>query len=135
MPVDVGKFIKSPEFGIRIVTYRDVFQSGVCEEDRLGEECRDLSAVIVLDASEMKHMGIKDGSNVRLTNQWGSVVVRAKASPQDEQKGVGFMVNSPWVNALVSGEAADGIPGFKNIDAKITVSREEITTLGELFGD
>ena len=133
MALDVGKFIKAPEYDIKIITRRDVFQASACEEDRFGDECLELSALIVLDAAEMKRMGLHDGTNVRLTSKWGSVVVRAGASPREEQKGLGFMVNGPWVNALVSDETPGGIPVFKDIKAKITISKDGITGIQELL--
>ena len=133
MALDVGKFIKAPEYDIKIITRRDVFQASVCEEDRFGDECLELSAMVVLDDAEMKRMGVKDGANVRLTSKWGSVVVRARVSPRKEQKGLGFMVNSPWVNTLVSDETPDGIPAFKDIEAKITISKDGITGIQELL--
>lgn len=133
MPVNVGKFIRPPEYDITIVTCRDVFQSSACEEDRNGKECERLSAVIVLDAAEMKRMGIQDGANVRLTSKWGSIVVKAVFSPREEQKGIGFMVNSPWSNTLVSSEITGGIPEFKNIKVKIKVSNEKIIGNKELL--
>ena len=133
MALDVGKFIKAPEYDIKIITHRDVFQASVCEEDRFGDECLELSALIVLDAAEMKRMGIQDRANVRLISKWGNVVVRARASPREEQKGLGFMVNSPWVNALVSDEMPDGMPAFKDIEAKITISKDGITGIQELL--
>lgn len=133
MAIDIGKFIKAPDYDITIVTYRDVFQAAICEEDRFGEACHEKSAAIILDPTEMKRMGIVQNSNVKITTRWGSVVVRAEASPRDEQKGIGFMVNSPWSNILVSGEAPDGIPEFKNIPATITATRENVTSLEELL--
>ncbi|MCL7415085.1 MAG: formylmethanofuran dehydrogenase [ANME-2 cluster archaeon] len=133
MPVDVGKFIKAPDYDIKVITYRDVFQAVACEEDYTGDECREMSAVIVLDAAEMKRMGFHEGKNVRLTSKWGSVVVMIKKSPREEQKGLGFMVNSPWSNALVSDEMLNGIPEFKDIEVKITGSNDEITSIKELF--
>ncbi|MCK4937619.1 MAG: formylmethanofuran dehydrogenase [Methanosarcinales archaeon] len=133
MAVNVGKFIRSPEYDITVVTYRDVFQSFACEEDRNGKECEQLSAVIVLDATEMKHMGVQDGANVKLTSKWGSIVVKAVFSPREEQKGIGFMVNSLWSNALVSDETTDGIPEFKNIKVKIKVSNETIISNKEIL--
>ena len=133
MALDVGKFIKAPEYDIKIISRRDVFQASVCEEDRFSDECLELSALIVLDAAEMKRMGIRDGANVRLTSKWSSVVVRAMASPGEEQKGLGFMVNGPWVNALVSDETPDGIPAFKDIEVKITISKDGITGIQEFL--
>lgn len=128
MAVDIGKFIKAPEYNMTIVTYRDVFQSAVCEEDRFGSEYQDMSAVITLDATQMKRMGITEGSNVRLTSKHGSVVVKTRASQQEEQKNIGFMVNSPWSNALVSIDTSGGFFGYKHIEVTMAVSKEEITS-------
>ncbi len=55
------------------------------------------------------------------------------ASPREEQNGLGFMVNGPWVNALVSDETPGGIPAFKDIYAKITISKDGITDIHELL--
>lgn len=133
MAVDVGRFIKPPEFNLKIITYRDVFQASACEEDRMGQECIERSAAIILDASFMKNMGIKDNTNVRLTSRWGSVVVKARASPRKEQPGIGFMVNSPWSNALVSDEILCGIPEYKNIESRISITKDELTDLEALL--
>ncbi|NOR48718.1 MAG: hypothetical protein GQ533_11860 [Methanosarcinaceae archaeon] len=43
------------------------------------------------------------------------------------------MVNGPWVNALVSDETPDGIPAFKDIETKITISKDRITDIQELL--
>lgn len=131
--MDVGKFIKAPEYDITIVTHRDVFQASICEEDRFGPECKEMSAVIILDNAEMKRMGISNESNVLLKSKWGSVVVKALASTKSEQKCIGFMVNSPWSNALVSDETLNGIPEYKNIHVKITTTKEELTSLEDLI--
>jgi formylmethanofuran dehydrogenase subunit D len=132
MAVDIGSFIKTPEYDIIIITYRDVFQAAACEEDRFGEECQQLSAFIVLDRAQLKHMGIKDGANVRLTSEGGSVVVKAKASSEDEQKGLGFMVNSPWSNALVSANTYDGFIEYKHITARISASKDDVIDITSL---
>ena len=133
MAVDIGKFIKAPEYDIIVVTHRDVFQASICEEDRFGMECKEMSAVIILDNTEMKRMGISNESNVLLKSKWRNVVVKARASPKSEQKGIGFMVNSPWSNALVSDETSDGIPEYKYIHVKITTTKEELTSLEDLL--
>jgi len=132
MAVDIGSFIKTPEYDIIIITYRDVFQAAACEEDRFGEECQQLSALIVLDGAQLKRMGTKDGSNVMLTSEWGSVVVKAKASPEDEQKGIGFMVNSPWSNVLVSDDTYDGFIEYKHIKARISASKDDVTDIASI---
>ncbi len=134
MGIDVGKFLKSPEFDIRITTYRDIFQVEALESNRFGEDYKKLSAAVTMSKNDLAKMGLKSGDRVKLTNNNGSIVVEVKESKRDEPGGIAFMVNSPWSNALVSGDTAGrGIPEFKNITAKVSLTRDEITELEKLM--
>ena len=75
MDMDLGKFLKSPEYEIKITTYRDIFQMEALEYDRFGAEYRNHSAVVVLGRDDLKRMSLKPGDRVRLANNCGSVVV------------------------------------------------------------
>lgn len=133
MGMDIGKFLKSPEHEIKITTYRDIFQIEALERDRFGEDYRKLSACIVIGKNDMQKMGIKDRDRVLISNKYGSVVVDVKESKKEEPGGVAFMVNSPWSNALVSDvTGGKGIPEFKEIIAKISLTKEEITSIESL---
>jgi formylmethanofuran dehydrogenase subunit D len=81
----------------------------------------------------MQKMDLKSGDHVKLFNNNGNVVVEVKESKKNEPGGLAFMVNSPWSNSLVSGETdGQGIPEFKYIKARITLSKEEITAISEI---
>lgn len=135
MGIDVGKFLKRPEFEIKITTYRDIFQAETLECDRFGAEYMKHSACLIMSKNDMAKMGLKTGDKVKLANNYGSVVVEVRESRRDEPGGVAFMVNSPWSNALVSNETGGkGIPGFKNITARISLAKDEVTTLESLMG-
>jgi len=57
-------------------------------------------------------------------------VVEVRETKREEPGGIAFMVNSPWSNALVSGETGGkGIPEFKDIKAKISLSRMRLRGL------
>ncbi len=134
MGIDVGKFLKAPEYEIKITTYRDIFQVEALERDRFGEEYRKLSACIVMSRDDLKKMGLKAGERVKVSSNYGSVVVEVKESKRDEPAGIAFMVNSPWSNALVSNDTGGkSIPEFKNITAKISLAKEEVTPLESLI--
>ncbi len=135
MPIDVGKFLKSPEYDIKITTYRDIFQIEALECDRFGEEYKKLSACIMVSKNDLGKMGLKAGDRVRVSNNYGSVVVEVKETKREDPGGLAFMVNSPWSNALVSNDTGGtGIPEFKNISAKVSLVKDEITTLESLIG-
>ncbi len=75
-------------------------------------------------------MGFKSGDRVKLYNNYGSVVVEVKESRKNEPGGLAFMVNSPWSNTLVSDKTdGKGIPEFKHITAKISLSKEKIAPI------
>ncbi len=134
MGIDIGKFLKNPEFDIRITTYRDIFQVEALESDRFGEDYMKHSTVIVLSKSDLERFGLKSKDRVKLSNNYGTIVVETQESKRDEPGGLAFMVNSPWSNALVSDETGDrGIPDFKDIRAKISLTKEEITPLNKLM--
>ncbi len=134
MGIDVGKFLKAPEFEIKITTYRDIFQVEALEHNRFDEEYKKLSAAIILSKNDLKKMGLKSGDRVRLSNNHGSVVVEVREPRRDEPGGTAFMVNSPWSNALVSGDTGGkGIPEFKNITARLSLTKEEVMQLEKLL--
>ena len=134
MGMDIGKFLKSPEFEIKLTTYRDIFQVEALENDRFGDEYKKHSAAVVMGKNDLKKYGLKSGDRVRLMNSYGSVVVEARESKREEPGGIAFMVNSPWSNALVSDETGgNGIPDFKNITARISLTKDEITKIESLI--
>lgn len=135
MGIELSKFLRSPEYDIKITTYRDIFQIEALEQDRFGEEYRKLSAAIMLSKEDMRKMGFKKGDRVKLANDCASIVVELRETKRNEPGGVAFMVNSPWSNSLVSDETGGkGIPEFKNITARISLTKEDITSLEKLIG-
>ncbi len=134
MGIDVGKFMKSPEFEIKLTTYRDIFQVQELESDRFGEEYKKLSAAVFMSKDDMKKLGFRSTDRVKLSNNYGSIVVEVRETKRDEPGGLAFMINSPWSNSLVSDDTGGkGIPEFKNITARISLSREDITPIEKLF--
>ncbi|MDD5615264.1 MAG: molybdopterin dinucleotide binding domain-containing protein [Candidatus Methanoperedens sp.] len=134
MGIDVGKFMKSPEYEIKLTTYRDIFQAEALENDRFSDEYKKHSAAVVMGKDDMKKFGFKTGDRVRLMNSFGSIVVELRESKREEPGGLAFMVNSPWSNALVSDDTGGkGIPEFKNITARISLTKDEITKMESLI--
>ena len=134
MGMDVSQFLKSPEYDIRITTYRDIFQVNALECDRFGDEYRKHSAAVFMSKNDMKKLGFKADEKVKLSNANGSIVVNVRETKREEPGGIAFMVNSPWSNALVSVETdGKGIPEFKDIRAKISISKDEVTGIEKLI--
>ena len=136
MGMDVSKFLKNPEYDIRITTYRDIFQVNALECDRWGDDYRKHSAAVFMSKNDMSKMGFKTGEKVKLSNTSGIIVVEVRETKRDEPGGIAFMVNSPWSNALVSGDTdGKGIPEFKDIRAKVSLSKDEVTLIYSLIDE
>jgi len=134
MGMDIGKFLKSPEYEIKLTTCRDIFQAETLENDRFGDEYKKHSAAVLMGKDDLKKFGLKSGDRVRLINSYGTVVVEVRETKREEPGGLAFMVNSPWSNALVSDDTGGkGIPDFKSITAKISLTKDEITTIESLI--
>ena len=119
---------------VTVITFRDIFQYEAEKKSRYSEDYRKLSAQIILDKQDMAGLGVKDGQNVLVKNDVGSVVVAVKTSEDDPHPGLAFMVNSPWSNQLVNDDVCTAsIPGFKRISAQISPSGENVTQISELF--
>ena len=119
---------------VTVVTFRDIFQYEAEKKSRYSEDYRKLSAQIILDKQDMAGLGVKDGQNVLVKNDVGSVVVAVKTSEDDPHPGLAFMVNSPWSNQLVSDDVCTAsIPGFKRISAQVSPSGENVTQISKLF--
>ncbi|HIH44767.1 MAG TPA: formylmethanofuran dehydrogenase [Candidatus Methanoperedenaceae archaeon] len=128
MPVDVGKFIKTPEHELFVVLHSDVFQLAAFGNDRMGNEYKALSAVITLDRSDMEKMKLTDGSHVMVTGAGGSVIVAVQASKKEEHPGICFMLRSPWSNAII-GMDRNGLPA-SGVRARLQAVRGAVTSLG-----
>ena len=128
-----GQFLAAPEQKVTIVTYRDIFQSAVMEEGRFSEEYLKLSAVIKMDAADIKKLDVKEGDTVVVKNDSGKVIVRVESSGYDaSHQGIAYMPNSPWSNALVSADTGgSGVPQYKKIEATVSSAKgESVTTIG-----
>ena len=130
-----GQFLAAPEQKVTIITYRDIFQSAVMEEGRFSEEYLKLSAVIKMDAADIKNLDVKEGDTVFVKNDGGKVAVRVENSGYDaSHQGIAYMPNSPWSNALVSADTGGrGVPRYKNIEATVLSAKGESITSIDYF--
>ncbi len=132
-----GQFLATPEQKVTIVTYRDIFQSAVMEEGRFSEEYAKLSAVIRMDAADIKKLDVKEGDTVIVRNDDnnGKVVVKVENSGYDaSHPGIAYMPNSPWSNALVDADTGgSGVPRYKKIKATVSSAKGENITAVDDF--
>ncbi|MEM2866222.1 MAG: molybdopterin dinucleotide binding domain-containing protein [Candidatus Hadarchaeales archaeon] len=113
-------------------TGRTVDQGVSMERGKTSPEYFEKVAVVFLHPEDANTLGVKEGEAVRVTTEFGSVVVRCLFG--NTEKGMIFMPMGPWANFLTSPlTGGTGMPSLKGLRAKIAVAPgQEPTTLEEL---
>ena len=116
---------------LTIITHRDVFQTVSKYRSQNYDEW---SAVVWMSAVDLKVLGVKDDSNVKLESSEGVVVVRARAEA-GLQEGFARMLVSPYANRLIGYKPSRAkLPNFKSIQAIAELTDEDVTCLAHLAG-
>jgi len=88
-----------------------------------------------MDAGDMKKLGIRNNTHVKVTTPNGSVVLRAVKHARGAMPGMIYIPYGPWANAIVSNETTSiGMPSFKGTPAEVESAPDEpVLTLKELL--
>ncbi len=119
-----------------LVTGRSIEQGVSKERGKISDEYFQSVATCHMDPDDMKELGVKEGANVRVTTEFGSVVVKAVKSKRTPHKGTVFIPYGPWASIVVNPTTSSvGMPYFKGIPAEVEVAPKEepILSLRELL--
>jgi len=120
---------------VTLITGRTIDQGVGKERGKGSKEYFDNAAVCFLDAQDMKKLGIRNGTNVKVTTKYGSVVVKCLKYPRGTLIGMIFMPCGTWTNAICGDETYSmGMPLFKGFPAEVEPAPDQpILTLKELL--
>lgn len=124
-----------PKLEVSLVTGRTIYQGEGKEHGKLSEEYWKSVAVCEIDPDDIKHLGVKENDSVKITTDFGSVIVRALKSGRSPHPGIIFVPYGPWVNLIVNPRThGTGMPSLKGISATIEPALKEPTlSLPELL--
>ena len=109
-----------------LLTGRTVEQGREKELSKFSEEYRESVATCFIDPEDLKKLGAKENSNVRVTTNFGSVVVKAKKSLRGPHSGTFFIPYGAWANILVDSKTdSGGMPSFKGVQAEVEPAPQE----------
>ena len=112
-----------PRLKVTLLTGRTIEQGVGKEQGKTSKEYVDNVSVCYIDANDLKKLGIKDKTNITVSTEYGSVIVKALKSPRGPHVGVVFIPYGPWANAIVNPETHGiGMPSLKGIPAEIEPS-------------
>jgi len=120
---------------VSLLTGRTISQGQGKEYGKLSEEYWKSVAICELDPDDMKDLGIREKDNVKITTDFGSVVVRAMKSARGPHPGVIFIPYGPWANLLVNPRThGTGMPSLRGLPAEVEPApAEEVLSLPNLL--
>jgi len=125
-----------PSLKVILLTGRTLRQGQGKDYGKLSERYWRSVAICEIDPDDLKKMGIKENNPVKITTNYGSVVVRAIKSMRAPHPGRVFVPYGPWASIIVNPKThGTGMPSLKGIEATIQPAAgvEKVLTLPELL--
>ena len=122
---------------VTLITGRTIEQGETMEISKLSDEYTKATAICELDAEDMTQLGIKDGDNVKVSSDTGSVILVARDATQGPHQGIAFIPMGPWANSITgTGSDSTGMPPFKGFKVKIEpAGSEKVLSAKELIAE
>jgi len=126
---------KSPRLRVTLLTGRTIEQGVGKERGKASKEYVESVSVCYMDPEDLKKLGIKEKSNVMVSTEYGSVVVKAMKSLRGPHPSVIYIPYGPWANVIVNPETHGiGMPSLKGIPAQIEPAPDKpLLSLEELL--
>lgn len=124
--------MSKPQF--LLVTGRTIYQGVGKEYGKFSKEYFESVAICEIDPKDMRELGIRENENVKVTTNFGTVVVKAVESMRGPHLKVIFIPYGPWASLVMDPRThGTGMPSLKGISAVIESSSEKILALPELL--
>ncbi|MCK4270780.1 MAG: molybdopterin dinucleotide-binding protein [Methanogenium sp.] len=122
-----------PEIKLNLITGRTIQQGVSMEHGKEKPAYRDACGIIEMDSEDFKKLGVWRNTNVRVTSEFGSVVVKAIEATQGPHPGLGWIPMGPWANMLVDPNTYSmGMPTFKGTPISVAGAKEGEQVLGSI---
>ncbi|HPD50914.1 MAG TPA: molybdopterin dinucleotide binding domain-containing protein [Methanoculleus sp.] len=111
---------------VNLITGRTIHQGVSMEAGKEKPAYTAACGIIELDPTDFKKLGVFRGTNVRVTSDYGSVVVKAVEATQGPHPGIAFIPMGPWANRVVNPNTySTGMPTFKGTPVTVEAAKNE----------
>ena len=120
---------------VTLLTGRTIEQGVGKERGKASKEYMESVSICYMDPEDLKKLAIKEKTNVLVSTDYGSVIVKAIKSLRGPHHGVIFIPYGPWANVVVNPETHGiGMPSFKGISAEVEPAQDKpLLSLEELL--
>ena len=115
-----------------MISGRTLAQGAGCES-KMSPDFFKAVAICHLSENDFKSLGLSEGRNVLIKNDYGQVVLTAKMDGGLPDSMV-FIPMGPWANVIVGMETGGcGTPHFKGLEVDVAATNSPVLNIRELF--
>jgi len=124
-----------PKLTVSLLTGRTIDQGKGKEMGKLSKEYLESVIICQMDPNDIKSLGVKENTNVKVTTDFGSVVLKAVKSLRAPHPKVVFIPYGPWASLIMNPTThGTGMPSLKGIPAEIEPApNEKVLSLQNLL--
>lgn len=124
-----------PKLKVSLLTGRTIDQGTGKEHGKLSEEYQKSVSICQMDPEDVKILEIRENANVKVTTEFGSVIMKVVKSKRAPHSGVIFIPYGPWASVLANPKThGTGMPSLKGEMAEIEPApTEKVLNLQELL--
>lgn len=105
---------------VTLLTGRSIYQGVGKEWGKLSDEYWRSVTICEIDPKDLQLLSIKENDSVKVTTEFGSVVLRAVEASNASHAGMVFIPYGPFANILIGSRThGTGMPSFKGIAAEV----------------
>ncbi|MEM2873297.1 MAG: molybdopterin dinucleotide binding domain-containing protein [Nitrososphaerales archaeon] len=108
------------KFKAILLTGRSLKQGIGKELSKVSDKYMESVSICEVHPKDAEELGLKEGDSIRVTTQFGSIVVKCNPSQNIAKSGIIFIPYGPYAN-MVMGPDTDstGMPSFKGLSAEV----------------
>jgi formylmethanofuran dehydrogenase subunit D len=111
---------------LNLITGRTIQQGISMEGGKNKPAYTEACGIIELDPVDFKRLGAYRSTNVRVTSEYGTVVVRAVEATQGPHPGLAYIPMGAWANAVINPNTYGmGMPTFKGTPIQVSIATNE----------
>lgn len=123
-----------PKLKVLVLTGRTIDQGRGKEMGKMSDVYMKDTSQCQIDPKDMKTLGLRRNANVKVTTEFGSVVLRAVKSLRGPHPNMVFISYGPWASMVSDPEThGSGMPSLKGMKGAIEPAPDEkVLTMQEL---
>lgn len=101
-------------------TGRTIWQGQAIEAGKDLEMYVNAAAICQMNPEQMKELGVKEGNNIKVTSEYGDVIVKVVMAKEELPEGMIYIPMGPWANRVIRPNTdSTATPSFKNVPVDI----------------